>query len=453
MSFNYSLYTVSYQSCVCRIINYLVFRTHNQIKEPFSKIITMKILNINIPTDKWFIRILSKYSLYLVILLVILVKTYFWLNSTEQKKVSIEIDSAFLRNEFIRISLYLGQYSLFNDGHKTLYSGKSDIIYISNYFDISTNNSSILPYYAVQEPNLEFFPEGEEMIFFKETPFSYHLSSNGDSIPEILTPKGWAQSVPSSLFKTNDDLNYFLSPTISINVISENTKFVSGDSFFAYDVNKASYSDSLCCDNILNDFTRIIKTQSKVYFQKDTKQVNNINKRRYYDFCDSTRSELRIQEIFLGDYFTSEKSNIFTEITFSINDIQYLNSDTLKSTITFSYEDTPLSIISITPEPDFRTINSFGYSNDNEIFKNGYDVKFSIYAEDLNKKDRNSKLNFLIASLIGVLFSVLAEIGVKHFERKDIKNHKIGNIELTKNTPSKQNSIAKTKIKKKRNRK
>lgn len=349
----------------------------------------MKSLNINIPTTIRFIRKIAKFWFFVALLLIGLLYTYFWLNSVDENMLSFDFETFYTDYDNVEIRITLnekGQKQL----HYQLPAGNTIAVRISGIIHDSTEiDSTVLQMVKAQWDEIKLTDSYKKLAGVRKKQIDYSI--NKASVRFDIS--------------TNKDIEYLFDDSKTYRgssyVTVDSIKLRKGDKHLTYyDKGKNSYS-------YINEFFRKGGqcVSSEYIFNWKDSEGDKINK---FEEC----------QYFKSDFFESIRSKSLTRIHLSINNnasMQYRFKGLYKLVID-TYNN-PLSLMSIYPQPDRLTSNFIIY-NDPDKLETLSNQGILIYGESIRKKDLAEKMNFILASIIGVLFSVLAEIGVKHFENR-----------------------------------
>ena len=111
--------------------------------------------------------------------------------------------------------------------------------------------------------------------------------------------------------------------------------------------------------------------------------------------------------------FNSEISNKFVfSFGFTSKDIEHLHNAKIAITGLSS-----IDINKVFPEPDFNNVHAIIYDSPKKI-KEVFEYGITFKGEDNSKKHSNQNWIFVVGTLIGVLFSILATLGLELFSHK-----------------------------------
>lgn len=152
------------------------------------------------------------------------------------------------------------------------------------------------------------------------------------------------------------------------------------------------------------------------------------------DFVDrDTVFPFQYNYMIRADFFNRFRSSFYVNLKFKIRSVDMnrnhfaiaerllrfkgflLNSKDKKgitTTITFHHRNDPLVFMTLDPEPDVRTTAIIQY-NDSSKIRTILEHGITMYGEKISDKDRNERINFILATLIGICCSILAEIALK----------------------------------------
>lgn len=353
----------------------------------------MKSLNINIPTTVQFIRKIAKFWVLVLLLLISLLYTYFWLNSVDENILNFDFESSYAEYDNVKIKVDLNVMGKKLPNYQ-LPSGNIIEVNACGVIHDSTEIDSIVfrmiksqwDKIKLSESYKKLFDAKKKQIDYSINKASvrYDIATNKDI--EYLYDR--LKSYKASSYKTIDSLN-----------------IKGGGRHLTY-FNKDK-----------GDCWFITEYSQKGYQYASSEYILNWSRTK----SDET-NRFRICQYFNSNFFETIRSKNLTRIYLSINNSRFMR-DNFKGNYELNIDtyDSPLSIISIYPQPDKLTTNNIVYNDPDklEILSN---QGILIYGESIRKKDIVEKMNFILASFIGVLFSILAEIGVKHFGGRSRKN-------------------------------
>lgn len=406
----------------------------------------MKSLNINIPTTVRFIKTITKFWVFVFIMLITLLYIYFWLNTEEvEKNIVINVESIFTVNNSINIRIELQCNNPYVYGRKAYMvnslekPGKNKIFdLLSLYCSFSTADTSYFRYYSkFKEEAFHYYYENSNTIPLNDSPYeilSFRPKNKSYTLRPILMCQVYSENLKYLTLSSYDD-----------NTFEEHEDFVyMSDSIYyiQYDRNKRSKRLELYkhqYSSTVEEPCGTIKYYGRFYNKNETKKKKE---ETYYDHPSSivypqkvlnfdidtlNGKEKSIPEIsdecisglteFGGNFFYTLKSRFRSNIYVNTRNFNSDESTIPNMSLEFNHSNHPLHLLSLSPEPDYKTPYFFGYETPQKI-RQVCNQGITLYAEIIENKDRNEKLNFILASFIGVLFSVLAEIGVKHFNGK-----------------------------------
>lgn len=387
----------------------------------------MKSLNINIPTTVRFIKAIAKFWVFVLIMLITLLYIYFWLNTTEENGIGISVNTNYITDARANLHIRLNDSIRFSNKHK-----------IRDVIELSCNGYICEPNYREyldslrRENDKKFRNSLQNPDTITETgKFLYEnriFLLNSESIIDN-TKQTWSPINKEYSERTDN------APAIKLSVRSKN-KII--DVFNSDKKNKEGYFWS---GNIVQEYNYknckvyTNKTINSYIYEIASKDGDYYEKISHYIAKSSPQKDyIKIENSYLGNFFSSLRSKIRVHLSVSFktvhNDPEYsyknkkdkdFGSYGTLSGISIHHYQLPLYILTLYPEPDEIDRHSIEYTTRKKL-NQIKDEGITIYAENLNNKDRNEKLNFILASFIGVLFSVLAEIGVKHFNGKRKSN-------------------------------
>lgn len=368
----------------------------------------MKSLNINIPTTVCFIRKIMKFWLLILILLISLLYVYFWLNSNEKKVVSIKVRTEYLNHPNLTVKISL------NDNIYHRERTAMDCITLGMTGDIS-DPSAVSHYNLKKMKDLSHLYYDSDALNFYDMKIEKEIESLKKDKPYVLME-----------CRSSEKINYFEN--------LKRTNILQEETIELEDSVKDSNSNCIKKMRYTNSKYNIFELACRRKGLFDMEEVY-IHKNHYILKFDSLKGlcedgpNFSIENKYYGNFFTSIKGKVYTRLNIEfekVNEVMNwgntLGCDTheidyFPSFIRLYYSHALLLIQSISPEPDSINSSFIEYSSIRKL-QAIKDNGFLIYAENLSTKERNEKINFLLASFIGVLFSVLAEIGVKYFDNK-----------------------------------
>ena len=380
----------------------------------------MKSLNINIPTTVRFIRKIMKFWLLIFVLLIALLYTYFWLNSNEEKIVNIKVRTEYLNHPNLELSISLNN----NFYHRE--RDPMDCIELKMSGNIS-DTLAVSHYYRSKNKDLSHVYFDSDPLNFSDMKIEKEIEANKKDKPYVLVE--YKSSEKIKYFEDNCRTNFYRKEDIKL---EDSVKY-----------NNYTYKKKLKYANSKYDIYELACRRKGIF---DTKEVY-IHKNHYILKFDTLRGlcedgpDFLIENDYYGNFFTSNKGKVYTRLKIKfekVNEVMNFGKilkcdiheiDYFPRSIRLYYSYAPLLIQSISPEPDSMNSSFIEYSSINKM-RAIKDDGFLIYAENINTKERNEKINFLLASLIGVLFSVLAEIGVKYFDKKKRRNNSSGKSKI-----------------------
>ena len=380
----------------------------------------MKSLNINIPTTVRFIRKIMKFWLVILVLLIALLYTYFWLNLNEEKIVHIKVRTEYLNHPNLALIISLNN----NFYHKE--RSPMDCIKLRMRGNIS-DTLAVSRYYRLKNKDFSHLYFDSEPLNFFDMELEKGIEVNKKDKPYVLVECKSSEKI--KYFEDNRRTNSYREEDI---ILEDSVKY-----------SNTTYMKKLKYVNSKYDIYELACRRKGIF---DTKEVY-IHKNHYILKFDTLRGlcedgpDFLIENNYYGNFFTSSKGKVYTRLKIKfekVNEVMNFGKilkcdiheiDYFPNSIRLYYSYAPLLIQSISPEPDSINSSFIEYSSINKM-RAIKDDGFLIYAENINTKERNEKINFLLASLIGVLFSVLAEIGVKYFDGKKKGNSSSGKSKI-----------------------
>lgn len=349
-------------------------------------LLAMKSLNINIPTTIRFIRKIAKFWVFVVIILISLLYTYFWLNSMEENELSLDLESFYTDYDDVEIRISLNSKEQKQLGHE-LPSGNIIHIYANGVINDSTQiDSKIFQFVSSQWDEIKLSESYKKLANVKKKQIEHSI--NKASVRFKLS--------------TNKDIEYLKDYSRSLTPNSymtlDSVRIKGGGRHMAFH-NKAKDS-----------YTYITE-----YPKKGNRYVSSEFIYSWDKHENNIANRFQASQSFKSNFFESIRCKNLTRIYLSINTSTHMRYRFKGNyELTINTYNNPLSLISIYPQPDELTANRIVYNDPDklEILSN---QGVLIYGESIKKKDLIEKMNFIIASFIGVLFSILAEIGVKRF--------------------------------------
>ncbi len=346
----------------------------------------MKSLNINIPTTIRFIRKIAKFWIFVLLLLISLLYTYFWLNSVDENKISFDLESFYTDYENVKIEITLNGKEQ-KRPHNELPSGNIIEVNVNGIIHDSTEIDSIeFRMLESQWDKIKLSESYKKLASVKKKQIDHSI--NKASVRFDISTNKDVEYI-KSFSKSNIPHSYVTLDSIKING--------GGRHLVYYNKDKNNYS-------YITEYSKKGDryVSSEIIYNWDIPRSDKINR-------------FRIHQYFKSDFFESIRCKNLTHIYLSINNSTFMR-DRFKGDFELVIDTyyNPLSLISIYPQPDKLTTNNIVYNDPDklEILSN---QGILIYGENIRKKDIVEKMNFILASFIGVLFSILAEIGVKHF--------------------------------------
>lgn len=344
----------------------------------------MKSLNINIPTTVQFIRKIAKFWVLVLLLLISLLYTYFWLNSVDENEISFNLESFYADYDNVKIVITLNEQE---QPHYELPSGNIIQVNANGVINDSTEIDSIVFQIAKSQwGEIKLSESYKKLASVKKKQIDHSI--NKASVRFDISTNKDIEYI-KDFYKSHDPNSYVILDSIKINGGGRHLVYHTKDK---------------------NHYSYITEYPKRGNHYVSSEFIYNWNKPR-----GDKNNRFRIHQYFKSDFFESIRSKNLTRIYLSIN-----TSTIMRYRFKGDYElvintyNNPLSLITIYPQPDKLTADNIVYNDPNklEILSN---QGILIYGENIRKKDLVEKINFILASFIGVLFSILAEIGVKHF--------------------------------------
>lgn len=345
----------------------------------------MKSLNINIPTTIRFIRKIAKFWVFIVIILISLLYTYFWLNSMEENKLSFNLESFYADFDNVNIEVILNSEERKQQNYK-LPSGNIIRIRANGVISDSTQiDSNVFQIVSSQWDEIKLSGSYKKLANVKKKQIDQSINKASVEI-DISTNRDVKYLMDQSMVYRPD--SYMVLDSIRIN---------GGGRYIVY---YQKYVDSY---TYITEYPKKVdsKVSSEFVYSWD-KPENDITNRFW------------VNQYFKSNFFESIRCKSLTRIYLSINTRTHRYRFKGNYELIINTYNNPLSLISIYPQPDELTASNIVYNDPDklEILSN---QGILIYGENIRKKDLIEKMNFIIASFIGVLFSILAEIGVKRY--------------------------------------
>lgn len=358
----------------------------------------------------------KRWRVLIILLCIFFIADFYWTTGlVEKKEIAININSSFLKNAHLNIICTINNsLSEFNSDPEFIPLGYNKVHErISDWIEIEY--SGILPdtanipdtidlgdYYYFKYRHYDCSIHGRDSSFFVS---EYYNKSFFDPIICIdvkskdLKNHYWL----NPLFTRVDSLLIFheaakidkytyayLNKKNQHHMLVKGMKNESSFKYFAKPINETQ-KDSIIHINVAyegNFFQKEIKRLTKYIYTHIKVKFDNVPEKYYRD----TRMEYYSDDIY--------------------PDSIYIYSNLRDMKLVIKHQNLPLPGLNITPEPDIITgtyIEYNSYEKCKQILKSG----IIIYAENLHYKSFINNLDFILATILGALISILVDIIVR----------------------------------------
>lgn len=345
-----------------------------------------------------FVCCISKFWVIVLILFIICIALYVYLSKTDRQDILIELESVNFYHPKFDVDLYMNDYLEYvcrknkNHIHKT---EKKDWLQVRFFGERIQKEYAIQPeiyngMISYSRPRYDSKNRKGMLLFYKIDEYC-----NGDRFRD-------SPFVITKITSSTKDLSSAMSENYrwgECDNLADNWKCYFSDSIFEYF--KSYKRDSV----VLVNTVKFAPSGGIIPFKYDYRfSASLFNKYRSTFYINL---KFRI----VGIDVRKDNSHITEKLPGSFFWV-FEGKDDVDCSITFHHRNDPLVFMTLDPEPDVRTTAIIQY-NDSSKIRTILEHGITMYGEKISDKDRNERINFILATLIGICCSILAEIALK----------------------------------------
>lgn len=356
----------------------------------------------------------KQWRLLIIIICIFLIADFYWTTSlVEKKEITININSSFVKNAHLNIictiNNSLNEYEPKNNYpyYEQVPYKKSDWIELDfdgiiPHKENIPDTINLIDYYYFKYYHYDSLLYKEDSIFFVSDYYnkSYidpivYIDLQSEQLNEAYLMKQpypfreWIKLSSHESGKIDNQTDFYLNKYNNHHWIIKNTDNAFSFKYFAKPINKTQ----------VDSVFKVQLVYEGSFFQNEIKRLTK------YIY-----TQIKIKFKNIPEKYYKDSHGEWDGLDF--DDYKYKSLNLRRMSFIIKYTDLPLPDLNITPEPDvinttYLEYNS--YEKCNQILNSG----IIIYAENLHYKSFINNLDFILATILGALISILVEVIIR----------------------------------------